>query len=505
MTTELDNRVAGTDSPRLDEGRSPGVPAPGARSAGAAPPPRRPMRERVAELMRGAASGVHASELRDAQREVMLNRTVTLIWISVFFMPFAIWIYVFLTAPPRLDAAISITLVAIGAVLLLRLLVKRGLFNRRYQLAMVLLVGCVFGPTAAAIVELARPFGGDFFFSYFLIYLAFTMMFPADLPWILLTSAFLLVSYGVGHGIGSAGLRLDQTFTTNLVYLVDLTVLGGILNRVLCKLFFDERRARIELRSARDALFAEMEVAQDIQTLLLPEEPTLSGHVIAGRMVPAAEVGGDYYDVVITEKGRSFLAIGDVSGHGVTTGLTMMMVRASLLATLEADPDAHLADIYCALNRCLRRSLERMDLRLYMTFALFEHRGAGRFTAVGGHLPAIIWRRQRREVETVEMAGVWLGVLDTIAPALIPETEIELAHDDVMVLCTDGAIERQQGSELYGFERLKDRIAASAPRGPAYVVEEVLADLERFSTVQDDDVTLLAVQRIGEGAPARVS
>src|SRR6185369_16982969 len=171
---------------------------------------------------------------------------------------------------------------------------------------------------------------------------------------------------------------------------------GVVLNRVLCKLFFDERRARIDLRGARDALFAEMEVAQDIQTLLLPNEPTLPGFVLHGLMTPAAEVGGDYYDVIETAGGRRLVAVGDVSGHGVTTGLTMMMVRASLVGTLEAKPDAPLPEIYAAMNRSLRRNLERMNLRLYMTFALLEHLGGGRFRAVGGHLPGLVYRAGKK-------------------------------------------------------------------------------------------------------------
>jgi serine phosphatase RsbU (regulator of sigma subunit) len=278
-----------------------------------------------------------------------------------------------------------------------------------------------------------------------------------------------------------------------------------VLNRVLCKLFFDERRARIELRGARDALFAEMEVAQKIQTLLLPREPTLPGFVLAGMMTPASEVGGDYYDVLETEGGRRLIAIGDVSGHGVTTGLTMMMVRASLVSTLESRRNATLAELYMAMNRCLCRNLERMNLRLYMTFALIEHDGGGRFRAVGAHLPALIHRAAKQTVEEIEIAGVWLGVIDEVTPDLVPETDFELAKGDTMLLLTDGVVEHAGSGGMFGFDRVHAELAANAELGPIQVIEAITAKLAAHGSRQDDDVTLLALKYVGPVDAAHVS
>src|SRR5688572_7356769 len=87
--------------------------------------------------------GPYAEELKAAQREVILSRTVVLIWISVFVMPTTIWLYVYLLAPEQLTAAIWIVLAAVGAVLVHRSLVVRGFFNPNYHLAMLLLVGGV--------------------------------------------------------------------------------------------------------------------------------------------------------------------------------------------------------------------------------------------------------------------------------------------------------------------------------------------------------------------------
>jgi hypothetical protein len=385
-------------------------------------------------------------------------------------------------------------------VLALRFALSRGAFRTNYHLAMLVLVGGVFGPTGSAIMALASASGGSFLFAFFLIYFAFTALFPADAVWIVVTSAAIIASY-----VFASLFHTDPALVSNLIYFLELTFIGVVLNRVLCKLFFDERRARIELRGARDALFAEMEVAQKIQTLLLPREPTLPGYVLSGLMTPAAEVGGDYYDVIETATGRRLIAIGDVSGHGVTTGLTMMMVRASLVSTLESSAGATLAELYMAMNRSLRRNLERMNLRLYMTFALLEHDGGGRFRVVGAHLPALIHRAARKTVEEIEIAGVWLGVIDEVTPDLVPETDFELAIGDTMLLLTDGVVEHDGPDGMFGFDRVHAELAAHADRGPADVLEALTARLAAHGDTQDDDVTLLALRYVGELDAARVS
>jgi hypothetical protein len=452
------------------------------------------------DALRSDLSGPYRDELRRGQREVIIARTVVLIWISVFVMPTTIWSFMYVSAPDSLHIAVWIVLAAIGCVLGLRLAILRGAFQTRYHLAMLVLVGGVFGPTGSAIMALASADGGSFLFAFFLIYFAFTALFPADAVWIVATSAAIIASY-----VFASLFHTDPELASNLIYFLELTFIGVVLNRVLCKLFFDERRARIELRGARDALFAEIEVAQKIQTLLLPRDPAMPGYLISGLMTPATEVGGDYYDVLETENGRRLIAIGDVSGHGVTTGLTMMMARASLVSTLESRRNASLVEIYMAMNRSLRRNLERMNLRLYMTFALIEHQGGGKFRAVGAHLPALIHRAQRQVVEEIEMAGVWLGVIDEVTPELIPETAFELAKGDTMLLITDGVVEHAGEAGMFGFDRVHAELAAHGDEGPAQVIEAVTAKLAAHGSAQDDDVTLLALKYIGEPAAEQLS
>jgi hypothetical protein len=436
-------------------------------------------------------------ELRQAQAEVMLERTAVLIWISVFVMPSCILSYVYFARPDRVVLAAQIVGLAVAAVLLLLLIVRAGAFRGREQVAMLILVGGVFGPTGAAIVEIARTHAGDFFFSFFLIYFAFTSLFPADVKWILATSLALIGSTIGARVLAAGNFSFDGNLARNLNYLAELTFIGVVLNRVLCRLFFDERRAQIELRGARDALFAEMEVAQEIQTLLLPKEHLLDGNIVSGLMVPASEVGGDYYDVIVSDSGRTFICIGDVSGHGVTSGLTMMMARASLLGALEANPTAPLEVLYRVLNRCLRHNLERMELNLYMTFALFEHEGEGRFSAVGRHLPALVYRKASNTIEELDLEGMWLGVLPDLPPRMLPRKSVVLHPGDSLFLYTDGIVEHSSDEGMFGFDRLKALLLATADHDAREVIATLMRALTAHSKNQDDDLTILVVKHTG--------
>lgn len=486
-------------SQRTQPGRATGSPG-----SGIPRPPRTSWLAAARRLSRDALrsnlSGPFHDELRDAQRDVVLERIVVLIWISVIVMPTTIWSFMYFTARAYLDLAVWIVLGAIGAVLLLRFALTRGVFRKHYHLAILVLVGGVFGPTGSAIMALASASGGSFLFAFFMMYFAFTALFPVEALWIVLTSAAIIASH-----VAAALIRYDPALISNLIYFLELTFIGVVLNRVMCTLFFNERRARIELRGARDALFAEIEVAHKIQTLLLPPEPRLPGFLVSGQMTPASEVGGDYYDVIETERGRRLVAIGDVSGHGVTTGLTMMMVRASLVSMLGSRVDATLAELYIAMNRCLRSTLQRMNLRLFMTFALLEHDGGGRFRMVGGHLPALIYRAAKKSVEEIELDGVWLGVIDEITPELIPEISIELEKDDTMLLLTDGVVEHTGHDGMFGFSRVHAELAGNADHGPARVIEALIARLAAHGDTREDDITLLAMKYIGQADAADAS
>src|SRR3954471_1354518 len=101
-----------------------------------------------------------------------------------------------------------------------------------------------------------------------------------------------------------------------------------------------------------------MEIASRIQTSILPRQFEVDGLQIAAQMIPATQVGGDYYDVLPVD-GGCWLAIGDVAGHGLTAGLVMLMIQSIVSALTRQRPDATPAELLSILNEVLFENVRR--------------------------------------------------------------------------------------------------------------------------------------------------
>ncbi|RYE94113.1 MAG: hypothetical protein EOO75_02830, partial [Myxococcales bacterium] len=198
--------------------------------------------------------GPHAEELRAAQRETVLARTEVMIWISIVGMPTTCLPYVYFLARDRMETAVTMVVAAVSADVLLRFFVRRGAFDRHYQLSMMVLVGGIFGPLASGILELTVSRSGDFFFAFFMIFFSFTALYPAETKWIIGTSFVVVSSLVLSRAGRPGGIEFDSSLTSNLIYLFNLGFIGVVLNRVVYHLFFDERIARIELAAANRGL-----------------------------------------------------------------------------------------------------------------------------------------------------------------------------------------------------------------------------------------------------------
>jgi sigma-B regulation protein RsbU (phosphoserine phosphatase) len=243
-----------------------------------------------------------------------------------------------------------------------------------------------------------------------------------------------------------------------------------------------------------------MRVAQKIQTALLPKNPSIANYEIAAFMQPAAEVGGDYYDV-IEVAGRHWVIIGDVSGHGVPAGLVMMMAQTAIRTALLQHPDAPPSTLLEVINRVLYENIRHLHEDKYMTLTVLAHGRNGTFHFAGAHQDIIVYRAQHQAVEQIETPGVWLGIVDDVRQ-MNQDSTLTLAQDDVMVLYTDGATEAfdakagglRGGAEMYGVERLSKVVLEAGAETAVEIVDRIVASLADYQC--PDDVTLLALKRV---------
>ncbi len=242
----------------------------------------------------------------------------------------------------------------------------------------------------------------------------------------------------------------------------------------------------------RERQKVELETARNIQSSILPElPPELHGVRIAHCYLPATEVGGDFYDVMALEDGRLAVAVGDVAGHGVSSGLVMSMAKSALAVQVTFNPGVE--EVFATLNRMVYQSARRRLLTT-LCYVLIDPRAREMQYASAGHLfPYRISRHGA--VGALESISYPLGVRDRIA---VTVRNARLESGDNLFLFSDGVIEtRRDGSEeLFGFERLEQSLRRHSAAGVGGLRDGVLADLEAFGGrgPRADDLTLLVLQ-----------
>jgi sigma-B regulation protein RsbU (phosphoserine phosphatase) len=281
----------------------------------------------------------------------------------------------------------------------------------------------------------------------------------------------------------------------NLYFLVSTAIIAVSITAVKHRLVVKEFLARQDLKEARDALWGEMEVAKHIQTALLPQVTRLGNYEVAAIMRPADEVGGDYYDVIQTRGGENWVSIGDVSGHGVESGLVMMMAQTSLLTTVSGVIGQPPSKVLSMVNTVIKENIERLRTDRYMTMTAFRL-DPDRIVYSGQHQDLLVHRAATREVEVIISRGTWLGIVDNL-DGLLSDAELKLAPGDILLLYTDGVTEASNAAgEMFGDARLKDAMARHAHNDVGRLVERLADEVLRYTARQDDDVTLVAVRRI---------
>jgi sigma-B regulation protein RsbU (phosphoserine phosphatase) len=243
-----------------------------------------------------------------------------------------------------------------------------------------------------------------------------------------------------------------------------------------------------------------VEIAHQIQTAILPVSPAVKGFEVAARMQPADDVGGDLYDILAF--GDTFwVLVGDVSGHGINSGLVMMMAQAAAYAAIADDPHCAPSAVIAAVNRVVhenvRRRMRRDD---YMTLMAARHMGGGRFVAAGAHQPIFVLRGGGK-VEVVESSGPWVGLAESVEPPPIEVYEFRVAPGELVCFVTDGILEaKDRADQLLGEERVKALLAGADRSSASQVLSTLFGAVQEFSPEPADDMTAVVLRHKNDPA-----
>ncbi len=254
----------------------------------------------------------------------------------------------------------------------------------------------------------------------------------------------------------------------------------------------------VALRTRMTALQRDLDIASEIQLSSLPSRfpafPERRDFDLHARMLPAREVGGDFYDFFLIDEHRLGFVLGDVSDKGIGAAMFMAVTRTMLRATALRDLPAHVCVRH--VNRVLYpESLRRMFVTL--VYGILDTRtGQVDYCNAGHHPPYLI--RQTGEVTALERTG-GLGL------CLMPDFDyqsknVKLHLGDSLLLFTDGVTEAVDSQrDQFTEERLAEHLRRLNGHTPEAMVREVLHAVETFAegTPQPDDITLLALRYQG--------
>jgi phosphoserine phosphatase RsbU/P len=256
-------------------------------------------------------------------------------------------------------------------------------------------------------------------------------------------------------------------------------------------------RDLLRQQAEKERLEEELRIARSIQMSLLPAQgavgiPALH---IAALCLPAAEVGGDYYDLIPLSETRLGVLIADVSGKGTSAALYMAELKGIVLSL--ARTYASPARLLIEANSILSGT---MDPRSFVTMTYAVVDGAARTMryARAGHNPILHLESSTGRTRVLMPQGLGLGIdRGDRFGELLEEAEVPLRSGDVFLFFTDGLSEAMNSrSELFGERRLRDVLERSPELGSDDLKEAILAEIRDFvgDEAQQDDMTLVALK-----------
>jgi serine phosphatase RsbU (regulator of sigma subunit) len=216
--------------------------------------------------------------------------------------------------------------------------------------------------------------------------------------------------------------------------------------------------------------------------VLVPEKvPPIPGFSITSIYKPAAEVGGDFFQVIPQAEGSALIIVGDVSGKGLKAAMTVSLIVGTLRTLAEYGQQP--AEILQGLNR---RLVGRIDGGFVTCLVLFLAANGDAIIANAGHLPPF------RDGKELPVAGsLPLGIS---SKPDYDELVFRLHENETLTVYTDGIIEaRNAKGELFGFDRLSEILAARPDVG------KIVDAAELFG--QEDDITVLSITRHSAAEP----
>ncbi len=245
----------------------------------------------------------------------------------------------------------------------------------------------------------------------------------------------------------------------------------------------------------KERVAKELELAAKIQKEILPKEiPKIAGLDISAGLLPAEEIGGDSYDFIKSDENNLLMYLGDVTGHGVPSGIVVSVANALIYSNAK---EGDLKKLLMGVNRILK---DKTSSNMFMTMVMMKWNAlANEMKYVSaGHEQMVHYHAVDKKVTLTPPSGIALGMLADISQNL-KEEHVNMETGDVLVVYSDGIPECWKNEkEMYGMGRLKRAVNDYSDLPSAFAIRNaLLADVKEFAGKykQMDDITLIVIKK----------
>ena len=253
----------------------------------------------------------------------------------------------------------------------------------------------------------------------------------------------------------------------------------------------DKNRQLQQILLEKELLERELQVAAEIQKSILPDIlPSHDKFDFGARILPARQVGGDFYDIFYLDNNKIAVLIGDVADKGIPSAIFMARVHALIAAEAES------VDSPGAVLHRVNKHITKLEKSAQFVTALYGvlNTNTGEFSyARAGHEPPLFLNPPDEIQRLPYKSGMALGLRENIT---LNESNLFLPKDSLLVMFTDGMTDcRSSQGEPFGLERIKKTMSSLVTLSAQEACDQLFKSLMNYQngSKQDDDVTLVAI------------
>lgn len=248
-----------------------------------------------------------------------------------------------------------------------------------------------------------------------------------------------------------------------------------------------ENARLIEVQVMQEAINRELKTARDIQQNLLPSKfPEFTDLDVSMILIPAKQIGGDYYNIYPVIPNHTLFFVCDVSGKSISAALIVSTIFSSIVTYFKLDKKFELMEFVKCLNRVLIDSTTDEKFATCW-FGLYDH-GEKKLSSINaGHNTIYVLKENGNLIE-LKKGGMMLGFGDYDFEC----EEISLNKNDVLLLYTDGVPEAiSKDGQFYGDDRLINLLRKNSGNNSDEILKQILRDVQEFTkgAEQSDDIT----------------